>query len=84
MNDEQQTDAHDAALRAIGNLNASAFLQLELQRFKDLNSDEARCACFCNWVRTHLKLGIEDTDLRILQTMAPHYFIWCAAWKAKS
>ena len=63
---------------------ASDYLAARIQQFTAMNSDEVRAACFCSWVRSHLKLGAGQTDLEILQTMAPHFFIWCAAWKAKS
>lgn len=65
-------------------ITATDLLHLKLQRFEALNSHEVRAEVFCAWVRAHLKLGADLTNLEILQTMAPHFFIWCAAWTAKS
>ena len=63
-------------------LTASQHLAAEIQRYKSMNTDEVRNALFCAWVRSHLKLQGDDHE--ILTSMAPHFFIWCAAWKAKS
>ena len=56
---------------------------LELEQFRSLNTAETCAKMYCHWVRNSLKLGHDQTDLEILQTMAPHFFIWSAAWKAK-
>ena len=61
---------------------ASAHFAAEVERYKAMNADDVRNAMFCAWVRGSLKLQADDHE--ILTTMAPHFFIWCAAWKAKS
>lgn len=60
---------------------ATAYFALEVERYKAMNSPEVCNALFCAWVRTNVKL--EGSDLEILQSLAPHFFIWQAAWKAK-
>jgi hypothetical protein len=61
---------------------ASAHFAAEVERYKAMNADDVRNAMFCAWVRSTLKM--QSDDYEILTTMSPHFFIWCAAWKAKT
>jgi len=65
-------------------VSATQLQLMELAYFKTLNEPETCSKMYCAWVRSTLKLGLDKSDLEILQTMAPHFFIWSAAWKAKS
>jgi len=61
---------------------ATLYFALEVDRYKAMNAPEICNALFCAWARSHLKL--EGSDLELLQRLTPHFFIWQAAWKAKS
>lgn len=62
--------------------NSAQYFAAEVTRYKALDTDEVRKSLFLQWIRTTLKL--DGTDQELLTGMTQYYFVWCAAWKAKS